>query len=198
MACPACPRDSLRVSSLTTPLLRSLPAVMGQSPATKRERPMRHRTLTLLATPAVLGAMTVAVPALAGVDNGPAAHSSSSKCFVARIAKHRVRECLVQGPRGLRGLPGPAGHADTPGRQAKRGPPGKQALRAKQEPQDRAQDQRGPRDRRHRASISPSYNPTSPSQANADRRADREHHRRQRAKHGRLLPGAGRPDQCRR
>ncbi len=60
---------------------------------------MRHRTLTLLATPAVLGAMTVAVPALAGVDNGPAAHSSSSKCFVARIAKHSVRECLVQGPR---------------------------------------------------------------------------------------------------
>ena len=29
---------------------------------------------------------------------GPAAHSSSSKCFIARIAKHRVRECLVQGP----------------------------------------------------------------------------------------------------
>ncbi|HTC60758.1 MAG TPA: hypothetical protein VK691_11655, partial [Solirubrobacteraceae bacterium] len=82
---------------------------------------MRHRTLTLLATPAVLGAMTVAVPALAGVDNGPAAHGSSSRCFVARIAKHRVRECLVQGPRGLRGLPGPAGPRGLAGKAGKNG-----------------------------------------------------------------------------
>ena len=70
---------------------------------------MRHRTLTLLATPAVIGAMTVAVPALAGVSILPSAHTASTKCFTAHVAKHRVRECLVQGPRGLRGLPGPAG-----------------------------------------------------------------------------------------
>lgn len=70
---------------------------------------MRRRTLTLLATPAVLGAMTVAVPALAGISLDPAAHTAASRCFVAHIAKHRVRECLIRGPRGLRGLPGPAG-----------------------------------------------------------------------------------------
>jgi hypothetical protein len=70
---------------------------------------MRHRTLTLLATPAVLGAMTVAVPALAGIGIVPTAHTSSTKCFIAHIAKHRVRECLVRGPRGLPGPPGPRG-----------------------------------------------------------------------------------------
>ncbi len=70
---------------------------------------MRHRTLTLLATPAVLGAMTVAVPALAGISIIPTAHTSASKCFIAHIAKHNVRECLVPGPRGLRGVPGPPG-----------------------------------------------------------------------------------------
>jgi hypothetical protein len=70
---------------------------------------MRHRTLTLLATPAVLGAMTVAVPALAGVDVIPTAHTSSAKCITIRVGRHRVRECIERGPRGLRGLPGPAG-----------------------------------------------------------------------------------------
>ena len=86
---------------------------------------MRHRTLTLLATPAVLGAMTVAVPALAGVDTGPAAHSATTtKCFIARIAKRRVRECVVQGPRGLRGLPGPAGPRGLTGKTGKTGATG--------------------------------------------------------------------------
>jgi|HubBroStandDraft_3_1064219.scaffolds.fasta_scaffold43806_3 hypothetical protein len=85
---------------------------------------MRHRTLTLLATPAVLGAMTVAVPALAGVDSKPAAHTASAKCITARIAKHKVRECLVTGPRGLRGLPGPAGPRGYTGATGARGPAG--------------------------------------------------------------------------
>jgi hypothetical protein len=70
---------------------------------------MRRRTLTLLATPAVVGAMTVAVPALAGISILPTAHTASSKCFIAHVAKRNVRECLVRGPRGLRGLPGPPG-----------------------------------------------------------------------------------------
>jgi hypothetical protein len=70
---------------------------------------MRHRTFTLLATPAVLGALTVAVPALAGISFSPAAHTARSRCFIAHIGKHRVRECLIPGPRGLRGLPGPPG-----------------------------------------------------------------------------------------
>jgi hypothetical protein len=70
---------------------------------------MRPRTLTLLATPAAIGAMTVAVPALAGISILPAAHTASTKCFIAHVAKRSVRECLVRGPRGLRGLPGPPG-----------------------------------------------------------------------------------------
>lgn len=91
---------------------------------------MSRRTLTLLATPAVLGAMTVAVPALAGVSLGPSAHTASTKCFVLRVHKHRVRECLVRGPRGLRGLPGPAGprgfrgYTGKTGRTGKTGPQG--------------------------------------------------------------------------
>jgi hypothetical protein len=88
---------------------------------------MRRRTLTLLATPAALAAMTVAVPALAGISLEPA-HTSSSKCFIAHIAKRRVRECLVRGPRGLRGLPGPAGprgFTGATGKTGKAGPPGK-------------------------------------------------------------------------
>lgn len=96
---------------------------------------MRRRTLTLLATPAVLAAMTVAVPALAGISLDPTAHTSASTCFITRIAKHRVRECLVRGPRGLRGLPGPPGprgFAGAPGKQGKPGAPGKQGLQGVQ------------------------------------------------------------------
>src|SRR5580693_7726092 len=106
------------------PLLRGLPAVMGAGPATKRERTMRHRTLTLLATPAVLGAMTVAVPALAGVGSGPAAHSASSRCFIAHVAKHRVRECLLRGPRGFTGPAGPRGFTGATGKTGKTGKTG--------------------------------------------------------------------------
>lgn len=99
---------------------------------------MHRRTLTLLATPAVLAAMTVAVPALAGISLNPLAHSSASKCFIAHVAKHRVRECLVQGPRGLRGLPGPAGprgFTGATGKTGKTGLPGKTGSQGIQGPQ---------------------------------------------------------------
>jgi hypothetical protein len=86
---------------------------------------MHRRTLTLLATPAVLAAMTVAVPALAGVSLDPTAHTSASKCFIAHIAKHRVRECLIPGPRGLRGLPGPPGPRGFAGKNGTNGKNGK-------------------------------------------------------------------------
>jgi hypothetical protein len=102
---------------------------------------MRRRTLTLLATPAVIAAMTVAVPALAGIPILPSAHTppgphtavsarSSTKCFYTRNGRHRVRECLVPGPRGLRGLrgiPGPAGprgYTGVAGKTGKIGPTG--------------------------------------------------------------------------
>jgi Collagen triple helix repeat (20 copies) len=90
-----------------------------------------HRTLTLLATPAVLGAMTFAVPALAGIGSTPSAHTARTHCFIARIAKHRVRECLVRGPRGL---PGPRGLTGATGKTGKTGPAGKTGVTGKTGP----------------------------------------------------------------
>jgi hypothetical protein len=86
---------------------------------------MRRRTLILLATPAVIGAMTVAVPALAGISLDPAAHTART-CFIVRIHKHRVRECLIPGPRGLPGPPGPRGFAGKTGKMGLPGKPGPQ------------------------------------------------------------------------
>jgi len=83
---------------------------------------MRQRSLTLIATPAVLGAMTIAVPALAGISiqTGRTA-ASHSHCFTAHIGRHNVRECLIPGPRGPRGLTGPRGLRGLPGPAGPRG-----------------------------------------------------------------------------
>lgn len=86
---------------------------------------MRRHTITLLATPAVLGAMTVAVPALAGISLDPSAHSARTTCFVVRLHKHRVRECLIPGPRGLPGPAGPRGLRGLTGKTGKTGATGK-------------------------------------------------------------------------
>ncbi len=123
---------------------------------------MRHRTLTLLATPAVLGAMTVAVPALAGIGVGHAAHSSSTKCFTARIAKHRVRECLVRGPRGPRGLTGLVGPRGLTGATGKTGKTGATGKTGPQGPQGAQGPQGLPGTARAYAVVQP----TSPTQAN--------------------------------
>lgn len=88
---------------------------------------MRRHTLTLLATPAVIGAMTVAVPALAGISLHSAAHASrSGRCFYVHVGRHRVRECLIPGPRGLPGPPGPRGFAGPAGKNGKAGKSGLQ------------------------------------------------------------------------
>jgi hypothetical protein len=120
---------------------------------------MRHRTLTLLATPAVLGAMTVAVPALAGIGIDPNAHSSSTRCFIAHIAKHRVRECLVRGPRGPRGFPGPAGPRGLTGPTGKTGKTGATGKTGSAGPQ-------GPPGPAGTARAYAVIQPTSPTQAN--------------------------------
>lgn len=73
--------------------------------------------LAALATPAAVGAMTVAVPALAGTSLlGAAAHDArASSCVTVLSGRHHVRECLLrgprgpQGPRGFTGVPGPKG-----------------------------------------------------------------------------------------
>lgn len=83
---------------------------------------MRQRTLTLIATPAVLGAMTIAVPALAGIEI-PIGHTAATHthCFTAHVGKRNVRECLIPGPRGPRGLTGPRGLRGLPGPAGPRG-----------------------------------------------------------------------------
>lgn len=99
---------------------------------------MRRRTLALLATPATIAALTVAVPALAGIPILAGAHTaatkSSTKCFYTRIGKRTVRECLVPGPRGLRGLPGPAGPRGYTGKNGKNGTNGKTGATGPQGP----------------------------------------------------------------
>jgi hypothetical protein len=90
---------------------------MHRSPRSPRRR-LHPRTLTLLATPAVVGAMTVAVPAVAGTSLLGGAHDarrSSSNCVIVLSGRRHVRECLLrgprgpQGPRGFTGVPGPRG-----------------------------------------------------------------------------------------
>jgi hypothetical protein len=93
---------------------------------------MYRRTLGLIATPAAIGAMAVALPALAGTNVVGDAHQARivRRCFIARVAARRVRECLVPGPRGFRGFPGPRGatgargRTGAPGRAGLTGPPG--------------------------------------------------------------------------
>jgi hypothetical protein len=70
----------------------------------------RRLPLSLLATPIVVGAMSVAVPALAASGSGPSAHAaSSSHCVVVRSHGRKERKCVQSGARGPRGFPGPQG-----------------------------------------------------------------------------------------
>jgi hypothetical protein len=92
---------------------------------------MRRPTLSLLAIPAVLGALAIAVPALAGTGSSPTAHTARARTCTAVIVishHHRVRACLIQGPRGFTGFPGPkggTGKTGATGKTGKQGPEGK-------------------------------------------------------------------------
>lgn len=91
---------------------------------------MSRRSITLLATPAAIAAMSIAVPALAGVALPGTSSTPKQHCFVAHIKHKRVRECLIpgpvgpRGPKGIRGLPGPHGPRGFTGPRGKRGPTG--------------------------------------------------------------------------
>jgi len=88
---------------------------------------MHRRTLSLLATPAVLGAMTIAVPALAGTGSSPAAHQARARTCNAVIVishHHRIRACLLRGPRGFTGPAGPKGATGKTGPTGKTGKEG--------------------------------------------------------------------------
>jgi hypothetical protein len=79
---------------------------------------MRRPALSVIATSAVVGALAVAVPALAASGSSPAAHSARARrCSAVIVISHgrRVRACLIQGPRGFTGFPGPRGPAGKTG-----------------------------------------------------------------------------------
>jgi hypothetical protein len=84
---------------------------------------MNHRTLALLATPTVIAAMTVAVPALAGLGSTGPAHQARRGCALTtvRIGRHHARVCLLRGPRGPQGFPGPRGPQGPKGATGARG-----------------------------------------------------------------------------
>jgi hypothetical protein len=86
-----------------------------------------RRILSLLATPAVLGAITVAVPALAGPSTRSSAHAAGSRtCRTATVVARgrRRRVCLIPGPRGLPGVMGPVGPRGPAGTKGARGATG--------------------------------------------------------------------------
>lgn len=91
---------------------------------------MRRPTLPLVAgTAAVVGAMAIAVPALASSGaSTPAAHAAGARrCNTVIVISHgrRVRACLIAGPRGFTGFPGPKGATGKAGATGKNGATGK-------------------------------------------------------------------------
>jgi hypothetical protein len=87
---------------------------------------MRLRTLSLLAAPAAVAAMTVAVPALAGPSGHHTARAARMHCRVVVVISHhhRFRACLIAGPRGLTGPIGPRGATGPRGPRGATGPAG--------------------------------------------------------------------------
>ena len=101
---------------------------------------MRARTILLLSTPAVIAAVAVAVPALAGSLRGSSpgggqssrasaaakkhAASSRVRCFYSGSGRHRTRVCEVPGPGGARGPRGPRGFVGAHGKRGFNGPMG--------------------------------------------------------------------------
>jgi len=90
---------------------------------------MRRSPLPLVAATAVVGAMAVAVPALASSSSGPAAHSARARHCSAVIVishHHRVRACLIPGPRGYKGFNGANGKTGAAGKNGINGKEGKE------------------------------------------------------------------------
>jgi hypothetical protein len=88
---------------------------------------MDRGALSLLAAPAVVGALAIAVPALAATSVEPAARTASiRRCTTVTVISHgrRVRACLLRGQRGIRGFTGPAGLRGLTGPRGATGPKG--------------------------------------------------------------------------
>jgi hypothetical protein len=85
---------------------------------------MQRQTWSLIAIPAVLGAMAITVPALAGTGSSPKARTARARhCSAVIVISHhrRVRACLIPGPRGFTGFPGPRGATGSSGHNGKNG-----------------------------------------------------------------------------
>lgn len=92
---------------------------------------MSRRTVSLLAMPAVVGAMTVAVPALAGTAAQPTGHAARARsCDAVTVLSHGrwVRVCLLRGPRGLPGVTGLRGLTGPKGSRGPKGATGPKGL----------------------------------------------------------------------
>jgi hypothetical protein len=100
---------------------------------------MRARTILLLCTPAVIAAVGVAVPALAGSTSGgspggrghasatskkPTPRTTKTHCVYSGKGKHRTRVCNTTGPAGPRGPRGPRGFVGSHGKRGFTGPTG--------------------------------------------------------------------------
>jgi hypothetical protein len=72
---------------------------------------MLTRSVARIATVATLGAVSIAVPALASMGLARSAHpaASATHCFSVQVGRRHVRECLIPGARGPTGARGPAG-----------------------------------------------------------------------------------------
>jgi hypothetical protein len=95
---------------------------------------MRRPTSPLIATSAVVGALAIAVPALAASGSTPAAHAARARhCSAVIVISHgrRVRACLFQGPRGFTGFTGPKGATGSRGPTGKTGKEGKEGKEGK-------------------------------------------------------------------
>jgi len=87
---------------------------------------MSRPNLPFIATTAVVGAMAIAVPALASSDSSPSAHTAARRCnaVIVIYRGRRVRACLIQGPRGYTGFPGATGKTGATGATGKTGATG--------------------------------------------------------------------------
>lgn len=87
--------------------------------------PFIARHLKVLAAPVVIAAIALAAPALARTVSSAHTAATKTTCFNTTINRKKVRECLVPGPRGPKGVAGPEGPRGFLGPKASTGKTGK-------------------------------------------------------------------------
>jgi Collagen triple helix repeat (20 copies) len=84
---------------------------------------MLTQSLGRIVTVAALGAVLVAVPAVAsmGLVGSARTAASATRCFTVQVGRRHTRECLIVGPRGATGARGPRGFVGPPGARGAQG-----------------------------------------------------------------------------